>query len=809
MRWRVHTLVRMAMLLGLAACFTAFTSPSTGQTAITPDSLTDAHVQKAIDALVETLHARKDPQRLWDPERVPSGESKRQGGGYTALAVLALLYAGQSYQDPRLRDAVEYLEQLEMQGTYALTTRAMLWAKLPPRFQDKLAADARVILDGFNERTGGWDYVPNPRANYHDNSIRQFGALALWEAAKRDAKVDPRVWKTIEDTFVRLQRNDGGWNYKDDDPSTGSMTAAGLATLFITQDLLHAADHVKLGDRQPTAHQQAIDKGMQWMDKRYSSVANPGKDSHFFYYMYGVERVGLASGYSRFGGRDWFREGAVEIIDRLLKWDPKTESFTPKSAATAANSTDELSFAIMFLSRGRVPVACNKLRFDGAWNNRPRDVANLTRWIGETTESALNWQIVDLSAMPESWLDAPVLYIASHEPLPWIKSIGDINKYVREWRAYNVKRVTGTMTAEDVPPAAPTAPELTKLKTYLDSGAMIFAANEGTLRRFADSIEEAGQWMYPQYDWRNLPDDHWAYTTYMPVKGRRPLLRGLSNGVRELIILSPGGDLPATFQQHDLKQQGFYQTLANVYAYASDMNRARPRVAQHRASLPTPAAALNAVTVVRAMYDGPWNAEPRALEHLAQHLSAKHALRMNMLDHPLVTIHQLMPPPSLVIISGTDAHTFSQDQINAIKSYTESGGTILFETSGGRGAFTTSAEEMASAAFGAEIVSANSFDFISGKNLDGAVDAQQVNYRAFALQTFGVRETAPRLRAMIVNAQHGPQLLYSREDLLNGLLDQPRWGISGYSPASARDLLANIVLYAMRQTAPSHSDDEP
>ena len=37
--------------------------------------------------------------------------------------------------------------------------------------------------------------------------------------------------------------------------------------------------------------------------------------------LYGVERVGLASGYASFGGQDWFRAGAAAIIDRLCRVD--------------------------------------------------------------------------------------------------------------------------------------------------------------------------------------------------------------------------------------------------------------------------------------------------------------------------------------------------------------------------------------------------------------------------------------------------------------------------------------------------------
>src|SRR5690606_6995481 len=94
-------------LLLLPALSSEAAAQQVQQAAITPDSLTDEHVQQAVAAIVEELYARKHPERMWEPAQVPAGESKRQGGGYTALVTLAMLHAGQSYQEPRLRDAIE------------------------------------------------------------------------------------------------------------------------------------------------------------------------------------------------------------------------------------------------------------------------------------------------------------------------------------------------------------------------------------------------------------------------------------------------------------------------------------------------------------------------------------------------------------------------------------------------------------------------------------------------------------------------------------------------------------------------------
>ena len=107
-------------------------------------------------------------------------------------------------------------------------------------------------------------------------------------------KIDQRYWRTIEEALLNVQMPDGGWNYRKDQEPTGSMTTAGLATLFITQDFLHANEAANLRNTSPGRNQTAIDGGLQWMDRNFSALENPGRYRDYYYYMYGVERVALA-----------------------------------------------------------------------------------------------------------------------------------------------------------------------------------------------------------------------------------------------------------------------------------------------------------------------------------------------------------------------------------------------------------------------------------------------------------------------------------------------------------------------------------
>ena len=721
---------------------------------IDPATLTDATVQAAVRAIVEELYRLQAPPHDWDPPSWnPDRDGQRsQAGGYTPLVVLALLHAGESYQHPRLREVIDRLAKARLVGTYAVAVRAHVWAMLPGPFTNLLTEDAQWLTGSFRQELGGWSYEQPSRSGRYDNSLAQYGGLALWEAAKRGIPVADRYWQCLEQRFVDNQLPDGGWNYRANHPVTGSMTAAGLTTLFITQDLLHARDALNLDDRPQRPYEQAIERGLQWMDEHFSVAGNPGKDTHFFYYLYGVERVGLASGYATFGQSDWFRAGSAAIIDRLCSVDWETGAVSVRRGS--AVKVRQLAFALLFLSRGRVPVAINKLMVPGAaWNNRPRDVANLTQWIGRETETALNWQIVSFDDDPETWLDAPVLYLASDEAMPW--------------------------------------PDIGKLKRYLDLGGLLLAVNEGRGSAFRRSIEEAGRVMYPDYRWTVLPGDHWAYTLVFTARGKRPRLRALSNGVRELVILAPGPDLAAVFQARNETQQAVWTTAAHVYLHASEMNRPRPRLDRAGPSASPVEGAPKNVTIVRASYDGNWNPEPLALEVFAD---VAGDLDVSVSNHPLAGLAALEFRPDLVVVCGIEGHAFTADEQVAIKDYVDGGGVILFETPGGRHDFTREAETMAESLFGSTAQRLLDTRIVTGDGLDGAARLSTISYRPYAQQVFAAPETTPRLRGLVVDGH--ARVLFSRQDISQALLDQPCWGVAGYSPASARELMGNILRHA-------------
>ncbi|GAG06498.1 unnamed protein product, partial [marine sediment metagenome] len=239
--------------------------------------------------------------------------------------------------------------------------------------------------------------------NSYDNSNAQMATLGVWAGSRRGVKVPKKYWSLIERYWTDQQQGDGGWNYRASSPgaSYGSMTAAGIATLFICFDELHSRDYIRANS---TPAYKPLTDGLKWLGDNYSISENPVKKNRYYlYYMYSLERVGLTSGYKYFDGHDWYAEGVAELLKRQRPDGSWSENH---------GQTVDTAFVLLFLARGRNPVLVNKLQYTGRWNTRPREMANFTRWVSSSFERTVNWQIIDVDAPVHQWHDAPILYIS-------------------------------------------------------------------------------------------------------------------------------------------------------------------------------------------------------------------------------------------------------------------------------------------------------------------------------------------------------------------------------------------------------------
>ncbi len=369
-------------------------------------------------------------------------------------------------------------------------------------------------------------------------------------------------WNTTDKYWRDAQQADGSWNYFADGHGDGqvnqvqSMTVAGLATLYV------AAEFTDLQLRNEPKDDPAITRGLA------RAVADFDPTLRNDYYLYGVERVGLASGFKFFGTTDWYREGAATIMASQEADGHYVGRFTGDEPVVCT------AYGLLFLARGRNPIAFNKLQYDGFWNSRPRDDANITRWMSKQFERPINWQSVNLKVDPDQWNDAPVLLI------------------------------TGSQDPKFTPA------DIAKLRAFVNAGGMIFSsADAGALAFTQACMRYASEMVDRRYEFRALPPDHILYSAAMWTKiNNPPRLLGLSNGIRELWIHS-SADLGASWQMHRVATQSHFQIPANIYFYAAGKGLLHSRLR----SLTVPDAAgppARTIAVGLLDYPGNWNPEP-------------------------------------------------------------------------------------------------------------------------------------------------------------------------------------------------------
>ncbi len=354
-----------------------------------------------------------------DEEVKKSGTSITAGqwGEQTALAVYALLAAGDSAQDDKLIPPIKFLQTSNFWGVYAFGAKTQMYPFLPSTadVRRKASEDVQKLLDAqFKDgpAKGLYDQLlDSTRTTRFDHSVSLYGVLGVWAAEQAGAEVPIDYWKDVEDAWIRDQDPSGAWAPEHHAtakyPLSAPMTAAGLTTLFITQDRLHADNGVLCKGNITNPH---IDSGLQWISQNFDKVLTDKQQRYAPYStLFDVERVGMASGLKYFGDVNWYQQGA----DYLVQHQDANGSF--------GRDLPNTCFAILFLSHGRAPVVFNKLQYnvaaaEGNWNQRPRDVANLVHFIGQETERDLNWQIVNLSAPMHELHDAPILFLRKSNP---------------------------------------------------------------------------------------------------------------------------------------------------------------------------------------------------------------------------------------------------------------------------------------------------------------------------------------------------------------------------------------------------------
>ena len=587
-----------------------------------------------------------------------------------------------------------------------------------------------------------------------------------------------------------------------------------------------------------------ISSGLNWLGKHFSARTNPGRaagtDTYFFYYLYGLERIGRLTA-NRFVGRsDWYREGA----DALLRRKGAFSQFWNAQKDLAGNNCVSTSFALLFLSKGRWPVLVSKLKYgDGEnWNAHPSDLARLTRRVEREWKTNLVWQTVDARrATLDDLLQTPILSISGTEtPLP---------SDAEEKRRF-----------------------IEMLRGYLEQGGFIFAeAIDGDVsfeRGFRELIAEIAA--QDGGELRLLEPEHpiWTAEKAVAPERARPIW-GLDFGCRTSVVFvpayrptpGPNGEAPSVFddrpslsclweaakpfersrgngalgdmgalangqsgqagqaervgQTEQTGEGGASAISANAAAeietaFAIGLNvcaYATNREMKFKEEIPADVAAelektkdvRNSLFAAILECGGGSSCAPRAIPNLMKairgnlgvpaqlYVPRASAKRDDLFDYPTLFMH------------GRNAFSFGKEERERLKLYFERGGFLFANAVGSSKKFEEAfLKEVAAILPNAELVDVPVDDPIfTGRY--GGFKIETLQYRTRKVEngrktTATVVEGPPRLKGVAIDGRW--VLLYSPDDVACALENVAAANFDGLTQKSAFRLATNILFYA-------------
>jgi hypothetical protein len=627
------------------------------------------------------------------------------------------------------------------------------------RLRTALKEDFDWLVKALADKEG-WRYTM--ASTDWDNSVTQYGVLGIWAAAR--AGIDPGddFWRRMSRHFRAVQNSDGGWGYMKGHGSTPNMATAGLATMFLVFDKYHGRgcytsekpDIFTTGEAAECL--KSVARGMDWL-------GNQGGSNEDGYYLYGIERTGVASGRKYFGGRDWFGDGVVQAMLRQRA----DGSF---SLGGHGGHIGNPAFAALFMVYGGAPTAYNKLEYGGGqdWNLNPRDLANVAKSLWSAYERPLNWSSVSVSA-PASEFEAPILFISGSRELAFKDN------------------------------------EALTLKSYVEAGGTLLLEASDRSPAFSGSIERFLRQMYPAKDYpayklKALPDEHPVYSVIRQDWKVRPKLRGVSDGSRTFLFVSDGY-LSADWQMD--KTEGDAMRFAmNLLFYATDRVELDGRFGTMVPDTEPAESRATSVTVARVRHgeagDAPmdWLAGPCAWSRFAPYL--KHQTGVTMTEKPAVRLGQDdLKGIHFLHITGRRPLALSREETAALQAFVRAGGTVLVDAFGGGAAFAESARKQLEAGFGALAPLDSGSMLASGRFLGGADLSKGIRYTLAARREMHRRDQSSRRQQLEVAMQgERPAVVFSPLDLTSGLAGINLYGGVGYKPDSALRIVANLFALA-------------
>ncbi len=360
-------------------------------------------VDAAIDRGLKHLRGQQKEDGTWKPHG-------KYTLGTTALAVLTLLACGVPREEENVARALDWIFSQEAKFTYEQATCLMAIDRaytpaselacleagrpilaferaLPPTRMAWVRRTAQALEKSATGGGGSWGYPAPPRSILRfDTSNTQYAVLGLRAAGHLGHRVAERTWLGVIRHCHEVQERKGpkgevsvvrqgaaipdeasshrlgvlpvprvaGFRYSTVESHghvSASMTCAGITMLLIARHELRAMQSKKFDRKMEKAVAALILAGWAWLDHHWAMDRNAAHPSHgwYWYYLYSLERAAVLDQVKRVGGKDWYFEGALQLIHRQGEtkgdWNDKGGDATPPTC-----------FALLFLKRGTSPL---------------------------------------------------------------------------------------------------------------------------------------------------------------------------------------------------------------------------------------------------------------------------------------------------------------------------------------------------------------------------------------------------------------------------------------------------------------------
>lgn len=756
-------------------------------------------IQRSIEKARDFLVRQQKPDGYW--EALHSAD-KRVGA--TGLVLLALANAGLDAEHPALRRGLAWLRTQQPDQTYHVALQAMALAMLSPEADAAILARNVAWLEDAQvpagPGAGSWSYRES-RGGTGDNSNTQFALLALHEAARVGVPVRGETWVRSQQYWVSCANADGSWGYSGRSPGTGSMTCAGIASVWITSEHIGTPDAQAIrggvsccgGGRTP----QVLERGIDWLGRRFSVTQNPGAggDTWLYYYLYGMERVGRFTARRFIGDHDWYREGARMFIDAQ---DRLSGQFV---ARRIEDETVATSFALLFLAKGRRPVIVAKSRHgpEDDWNRHGHDIAHLVEYVEgrwkKDYPAGLSWHVLDTPAAEHADLmQAPVLWLSG-------KSLFDLG-----------------------PDAG------RRLRAYIDEGGFVFAEaccprSDEFDRRLRQLVGEI--FPEPEYRLNLLPPEHpaWHAEELVPPDLQRPLM-GVDYGCRTCLIYAPPTDLEpgaaavpslsCLWELGGAARQRLPEAVgrevaaalaigANVLAYATNREVKRKDELFDVADLPAAAPEQferGQLAIGKLHHAGMCDAAPAALANILRAAARETGIPVDDTPSLIDPGDEALFDYHMVFMHGRKGFAFDAPRREKLAAFLDRGGTLFADA------------VCASAPF-ADAFRRELAEILPGRPLEKIPADDPIftaaDYGGFDIRSVTFREPAGGDGPLAIRKRQGPPqlegirikdrwaVIFSPYDLSCALEKQNSMECTGYGRDDAEKIALNVLLYSLNQ----------